>query len=100
MIYLLDGGMMKINNNNLNIEQAIQFADYDKYLLKHINNTLLLSDFQMAILKKNGFNVNDYGSMNQLLFDIEKYLNVEYDDELELISSQLAELIYYKDTKK
>lgn len=91
---------MKIDNNNLNIEQAIQFADYDKYLLKHINNTLLLSDFQMDILKKNGFNVNDYGSMNQLLFDIEEYLNVEYDDELELVSSQLAELIYYKDTKK
>lgn len=91
---------MKIDNNNLNIEQAIQFADYDKYLLKHINNTLLLSDFQMDILKKNGFNVNDYGSMNQLLFDIEEYLNVEYDDELELVSSQLVELIYYKDTKK
>ena len=38
--------------------------------------------------------------MQTLLFDIEEILNDDYDEELDLISGQLAEFIYYKDTKK
>ena len=38
--------------------------------------------------------------MQELLFDIEEYLNDEYNDELDIVSNQIAELIYYKDTKK
>jgi hypothetical protein len=38
--------------------------------------------------------------MQTLLFDLEEYLNDEYDEELDLISNQIAELIYYRDTKK
>jgi hypothetical protein len=38
--------------------------------------------------------------MRELLFDIEEYLSDNYDDELDLVSNQIAELIYYRDTKK
>ena len=91
---------MKINEKEVSVNEAIQFSNYDNLLLKHRNNGLLLSDYQLDILKRNDFDINKYSSMQELLFDIEDYLNEEYDLELDLVSSQLAELIYYRDTKK
>ena len=91
---------MKIRDTNINIDEAIKLSNYDNLLLKHYNNGILLSDYQVGILKNNGFDYTKYGSMQELLFDIEEYLNDEYDDELDIVSNQIAELIYYKDTKK
>lgn len=91
---------MKINEKEVSVNEAIQFSNYDNLLLKHRNNGLLLSDYQLDILKRNDFDINKYSSMQELLFDIEDYLNEEYDLELDLVSSQLAEFIYYRDTKK
>jgi hypothetical protein len=91
---------MKINEKEVSVNEAIKFSNYDNLLLKHRNNGLLLSDYQLDILKRNDFDINKYSSMQELLFDIEDYLNEEYDLELDLVSSQLAEFIYYRDTKK
>ena len=91
---------MIINNNEINIKQAMMYADIENIILKRRNNGILLSDYQVDVLKRNGFNYDKYRSINELLFDIEEYLNEEFDQELDLISSQLAELSYYKDTKK
>lgn len=91
---------MKINNNEINVEDAIKFADYENLLLKRRSNGIILSDYQVDVLKRNGFNYYKYGSTQELLFDIEEFLNDTYDEELDLISSQIAEFIYYKDTKK
>ncbi len=91
---------MKINEKEVSVNEAIHFSNYDNLLLKHRNNGLLLSDYQLDILKRNDFDINKYSSMQELLFDIEDYLNEEYDLELDLVSSQLAEFIYYRDTKK
>ena len=41
-----------------------------------------------------------FNNIRELLFDIENSLDDYYDDELDLVSSQLAEFIYYCDTKK
>lgn len=100
MIYLFWDGYMKINDKEVSVNEAIQFANYDNLLLKHRNNGLILSDYQLDILKRNDFDINKYSSMQELLFDIEEYLNEEYDLELDSVSNQLAEFIYYRDTKK
>ena len=91
---------MRINNEEINVAEAIAFADNEKLLLKRRKNNFLLSDYQIFILNKNGINYNNYSNINNLLFDIEEYLYNNYDNELDLVSSQIAELIYYKDTKK
>lgn len=91
---------MKIRDTNINIDEAIKLSNYDNLLLKHYNNGILLSDYQVGILKNNGFDYTKYGSMQELLFDIEEYLNDDYNEELDLVSNQIAELIYYRDTKK
>lgn len=91
---------MKINEKEVSIEDAIAFADIDNIILKHRNNDILLSDYQIDVLNRNGLNYNNYNNIGDLLFDIEETLNDNYDPELDLISSQLAEISYYKDTKK
>ena len=59
-----------------------------------------LSDFQIDILKRNGFDYLKYTNIKEMLFDIEEYLYDEDDDELDLVSSQIYEYIYYKDMNK
>ncbi len=91
---------MKINNKDLKIEDAVNFANIDNILLKRRKNYMLLSDYQVDVLKRNNIDFLKYTDIKQLLFDIEELLNSEYDEELDLVSSQLAELSYYRDTKK
>ncbi|MGN1358544.1 MAG: hypothetical protein ACI4WU_04170 [Bacilli bacterium] len=91
---------MKINNVDIDIDEAIKLADVDKIVLKRRKNNILLSDYQMMILKERNFNLDKITNINELLFEIEEYLNNNYDNELDLIGSQLAEFIYYQQTNK
>ena len=91
---------MKINNKEITLEQALGYVNNDNIILKRRDNGFLFSDFQISVLRKNGINYENYSNMQELLFDIEECLNNNYDDELDLVSSQIAELLYYKDTKK
>lgn len=87
-------------NSDITFEDAIKVADVENVILKRRNNNILLSDYQEEVLKSRGINYNDYGNERELLFTILEYLNDIEDDELDLISSQLAEFIYYHDTNK
>ena len=91
---------MKIGNDNLNINDAIDFADNESIILKRRKNNLLLSDFQVSVLKNNGIYYEKYDNLQALLFDIEQQLNNYYDKNLDLVSSQLSEIIYYNYTNK
>ena len=91
---------MKINNVDIDIDEAIKLADVDKIVLKRRKNNILLSDYQTMILKERNFNLDKITNINELLFEIEEYLNNNYDNELDLIGSQLAEFIYYQQTNK
>ena len=91
---------MKIKGNEVDIGEVIDFASQQDLLLKRRKNNLLLSDFQVNVLKQNGFDYLKYSNIHELLFDIEEDLNEDYDEELDLVSSQIAEFIYYSETKK
>ena len=91
---------MKYNNSNITFEDAIKVADVENVILKRRNNNILLSDYQEDVLCSIGINYNNYANERELLFAILEYLNEVEDDEIELISSQLAEFIYYHDTNK
>ena len=91
---------MKVKNKEISFEEALEIANTDELLLKRRKNGFLINDFQIGVLKNNGIEYQQYASISELLFDIMEVLNENYDDELDLVSSQIAELIYYKDTKK
>ena len=91
---------MIINKKEVSIDDAIKISNYEDLLLKRRDNNILLSDYQVSVLKRNGIDFNKYGSIRELMFEIENYLDEEFDEELDLVSSQLSEYIYYNETKK
>lgn len=91
---------MRINKSEVSLEEAIKFSDFDGLLLKRRDNGLLLSDYQVSILSRNGIDFKKFGTVRELLFEIENCLDDDFDEELDLVGSQISEYIYYNDTKK
>lgn len=91
---------MEILGKEVSIDDAVRYADIDKVLIKRRENNILLSDYQVEVLKRANINYKKFISVHELLFEIEEYLNEVYDDELDLVGKQLAEYIYYGETKK
>lgn len=91
---------MIINKKEISIEEAIKFSDYKKLLLNRRENGLLLSDYQISVLNRSGIDYRKFSNVKELLFEIESCLDDYFDDELDLVSSQLSEYIYYNDTNK
>ena len=91
---------MKIKNKEITVSEAIDYANIDNILLYRRGNGMLLSDYQINVLNNNGINYSQYCDIKTMLFDIEDILTDNYDEELDLVSSQLAEYIYYNNTNK
>ena len=91
---------MLVNKTEISLDEAIKISNYEEFLFKRRDNNMLLSDYQVSVLNRNGINYNNFGNIRELLFEIENYLDEDFDEELDLVSSQLSEFIYYTDTKK
>ena len=91
---------MIINKKEVSVDDAIRFSNYQELLLNRRENGMLLSDYQVSVLTRNGIDYKRFNNIRKLLFEIENCLDDYFDDELDLVSSQLAEYIYYNDTKK
>lgn len=91
---------MEVNGKEITVKEAIELSNVESAFLKHRNNGLLLSDYQVDVLERNNINYKKYSNMSSLLFEIEDLLNQEEDDELEEVSRQIAEMHYYNETNK
>jgi len=91
--------MTKINKK-ISLEDAIKVIDTDNIIFKRRENNFLLSDYQIGVLQRNEINYLKYNNIRDLLYDIEDILNDNFDDELDNVSSQIAEFLYYTETKK
>ncbi|MBQ9854176.1 MAG: hypothetical protein IJO57_03990 [Bacilli bacterium] len=89
-----------MDKNYISFEDAINSINIDNTILKRRDNNILLSDYQIGVLQRNGINYSKYSNVRNLLFNIEEILNDYFDDELDLVSAQLGEFIYYNDTNK
>jgi len=89
---------MFIDNNDIaNMEL---FSSENKFLKKH--NNIYITDEQVEILQNYGIYVDKYSSINELVYDIEVYLNesnIPLDD-LEWVSQSLSEYNYYNNINK
>ena len=66
---------------------------------KQVGN-LVLTDYQMEILNKNGIDVTKFKSNHELIYYIESILNSTSNDELENVSLELSEMYYYNNVNK
>ena len=78
-----------------------EFVASPKSFLKKYNN-IYISEEQKDILDKYDINVNNYSDISSLIYDIEDILNnsIEVLDDLEWVSSTIAEYNYYNNTNK
>lgn len=89
---------MNINESDIS---NIDVVATDKMFIKKHGN-IYITDEQVDILKSYGIDVNNYVSINELIYDIEIYLNdsnIELDD-LEWVSQSLSECNYYNNVNK
>lgn len=91
---------MEVNGKEITVKEAMELSNVEHAFLKHRDNGLLLSDYQIDVLERNNINYKKYSNISSLLFDIEEYLNQEDDEELDEISRQIAEMHYYNETNK
>lgn len=86
--------------DDFNLDDDIVVGNDTTFLKKH--NNIYISDEQVRILKKYDINIDNYTNVNELIFDIEEYLNDSYDtlEDLEWVSQVLSEYNYYNNTNK
>ena len=73
--------------------------DMNSWLIPR-ENGMLLSDYHVEVLQRNGINYLEYGSIKEILFDINEILEEEDNEELENVAKDLDEKNYYKNVNK
>ena len=94
---------MEINQQEMSIETLVKDANPRDNMKQDYGNGIYLSKQEKKVLEKYHFSVENYANLKSLLFDIEEYLNENYEeslDDLENIADNLAELNYYQNTNK
>lgn len=91
---------MLINNKEVSVDSLIKELNIESDYIKRRSNGLYLSDNQIEVLRKYGINYEKYTNLNSLIFEIEEILNEQELEDLEEVSSKLAELNYYNNTNK
>ena len=57
-------------NNKIDFNTAVEIANIDNIILKRRKNGMLLSDYQISVLKRNEIEYEKYSTMQTILFDI------------------------------
>lgn len=72
----------------------------DSWLIPR-ENGMLLSDYQVDVLARNGIDYKKYGSIKEILFEINDILDEDDGDldELEAVAKELDEKNYYRSKK-
>ncbi len=92
---------MIINGKNINIEDLVEKVDIDKNIPLKRKNGLVLRESQIEVLKRYDINYEQFSSLQSLITEIEDILNNEGSiEELESLSEELQEIVYYNYTNK
>jgi len=88
---------MKINNQDVDINDLVS----DRYMHKEVKKGIYLSDYQVEVLNNYGINIDECGSINDLIMLIDEVLEDDIEaDDLEQISKEISEFNYYTNTNK
>ena len=92
---------MKVFGKDVSVEDLVEPVNIDKNIPLKRKNGLVLRDSQIEVLNKYDINYEEYSSLNELISEIEDILNNEGSiEELEVLSEELQEIVYYNYTNK
>jgi len=88
---------MEYDINNILTEIKFNFK-------KDNGNGILLSDYEISILERYNFDYKKYNSLNELIFEVDNYINemgcFSDIDDLEEVLDKICEFHYYNEVNK
>lgn len=85
-----------------NIDELLKDIKYD--FKKDNGKGILLNEHEIDVLQRYGFDYKKYSSLNELIFEVDNYINEEGCfndvDELEEVLERISEYHYYNETNK
>lgn len=85
-----------------NVDELLNSIKFD--MKKDNGKGILLNDHEIEVLLRYGFDYKRYSSLNELIFDVDNYINEEGCfndvDELEEVLDKISEYHYYNEVNK
>lgn len=82
------------------IEKLVSELDFESNKLQKVNDSLVLTNYQIEVLKRNGINPEIYTSLHSIIYEAEEIYEDTLDEELEQVLDELSERNYYENTRK
>lgn len=87
-------------NKEYNIKELLGSIDFNKNKLTKVNDKLMLTNYQIEVLKRFDIIPENYTSLSSIICDAEEVYEETLDEELDAILSELQERNYYENTNK
>ena len=87
-------------NKEYNIKELLDSIDFNKNKLTKVNDKLMLTNYQIEVLKRFDIIPKNYTSLSSIICDAEEVYEETLDEELDVILSELQERNYYENTNK
>lgn len=87
-------------NEEYNIKELLNSIDFNKNKLTKVNDKLMLTNYQIEVLKRFDIIPENYTSLSNIICDAEEVYEETLDEELDVILSELQERNYYENTNK
>ena len=87
-------------NKEYNIQELLNTLDFNKNKLTKVNDKLMLTNYQIEVLKRFNINPENYTTLASIIYDAEAIYEETEDEELDVILSELQERNYYENTNK
>ena len=87
-------------NKEYNIKELLDTIDFNKNKLTKVNDKLMLTNYQIEVLKRFDIIPENYTSLSSIICDAEEVYEETLDEELDVILSELQERNYYENTNK
>ncbi len=87
-------------NEEYNIKELLNSIDFNKNKLTKVNDKLMLTNYQIEVLKRFDIIPENYTSLSSIICDAEEVYEETLDEELDVILSELQERNYYENTNK
>lgn len=87
-------------NEEYNIKELLDSIDFNKNKLTKVNDKLMLTNYQIEVLKRFDITPEKYSSLSSIICDAEEVYEETLDEELDNILSELQERNYYENTNK
>ena len=87
-------------NKEYNIKELLDSIDFNKNKLTKVNDKLMLTNYQIEVLKRFDIIPENYTSLSSIICDAEEVYEETLDEEIDVILSELQERNYYENTNK